>query len=58
MTGNNGGALSFPPGARGAGVQIPLSSKGALIKTQDFPFDFHIEGVRVLATVEIAAKLD
>jgi iron complex outermembrane receptor protein len=34
-----------------------LGSEGSLIKTGDYPFDYRIEGVRVLATLELTARV-
>ena len=40
------------------GVQATnlTDTRGRLLKTNRYPFDYHIEGVRVLGTVEIAVK--
>ncbi len=32
-------------------------SEGHLVKIGDYPFDFRIEGLRVLATLELTARL-
>ena len=34
-----------------------MDSEGYLVKTADYPFDFRIEGLRVLATLELTARL-
>jgi iron complex outermembrane receptor protein len=34
-----------------------FDQRGYLVKPQDFPFDFRIEGRRLLATLELAGKL-
>ena len=34
-----------------------LDVKGYLVKTGDYPFDFRIEGIRVLGTLELATPL-